>query len=78
MADWAEFSFKLSQLYPGVGDLHVNTSGNQDFPAFARPLKPLAVHRADAIATHPNIILMQTRVFAECRHGAYTPPGADK
>jgi hypothetical protein len=78
MADLAKFNFKLSQLYPGAGDHHINTCGNPDCSNFGQPLTTPAIRRSEAVKKYPNITPEQIRLFEECGPGAYSLSGARK
>lgn len=78
MANLAKFNFKLSQLYPGAGNHHINTCRNPDCSNFGPRLTTPAIRRSEAIKKYPDITPEQIKLFDKSGSGAYNLSGASK
>ncbi|MFU8863393.1 MAG: hypothetical protein ACNA7O_05725 [Rhodobacterales bacterium] len=76
MADLATFNFKLSQLYPGAGEHHLNTCANPDCSNFGQPLTSRAGRRADWKDRRPDLTPEQLDLVEVHGPGAYKISGA--
>ena len=68
MAGLATFNLKLSQLYPGAGDHHINTCGNPDCSNFGQPMTDRAERRSEWERKRPDLTPEQLRLVE--MHGA--------
>ncbi len=78
MAGLATFNFKLSQLYPGTGEHHLNTCGNPDCSNFGQPMTDRAFRREKWGKERPELIAEQLKLFEMNGPGAYKLSGTKK
>ena len=78
MTGLAKFNFKLSQLYPGAGDHHLNTCANPDCSNFGQPLTDRATRRTTWLGKLPDLTPEQLELVEKHGPGAYILSGADK
>lgn len=78
MAGLATFNFKLSQIYPGMGDHHLNSCGNPDCSNFGQPMTARAARRDRWGEEHPHLTPEQLAMFEMHGPGAYKLAGTMK
>lgn len=78
MADLAKFNFKLSQLYPGCGEYHINTCANPDCLNFGLELSSRSERIAAWSAKEPDATAERLELVAAHGPGAYKLGGADR
>lgn len=78
MAGLAKFNFKLSQLYPGAGEHHINTCGNPDCSNFGHSLTERATRKSTWREERPDLTPEQRKLVEMHGPGAYKLAGADK
>lgn len=77
MKSLANFNFKLSHLYPGTGEHHLNTCGNPDCLNFGVAPSERATRRAEWAKRRPELTSDQLDIAAGHGPGAYKLSGTD-
>lgn len=76
MSGLATFNFKLSQIYPGAGDHHLNTCANPDCSNFGQPLTDRTARTTEWQERCPDLSVEQMELIEMHGPGAYKLAGA--